>query len=70
MAHTPRTEADFNVGPDNIHHRFTGLVLIAVGGPLALFRGSSRRRIGLGPVAGRMRAYDKGMYGAFKTGSS
>ncbi len=37
-------DADFNVGPYNIHHLFTGLVLIVAGGiPLALFRGSSRR---------------------------
>lgn len=37
-------DADFNVGGYNIHHLFTGLVLIALGGiPLAIFRGSTRR---------------------------
>ena len=37
-------DADFNVGGHNIHHLFTGLVLIALGGiPLAIFRGSTRR---------------------------
>jgi hypothetical protein len=36
--------SDFNVGRYNIHHLFTGLVLIAAGGiPLAIFRGSTRR---------------------------
>ena len=35
--------ADFNVAGYNIHHLFTGLLLITVGGlPLALFRGASR----------------------------
>jgi hypothetical protein len=37
-------DSDFNVGGHNIHHLFTGLVLIALGGiPLAIFRGSTRR---------------------------
>lgn len=37
-------ESDFNVGRYNIHHLFTGLLLIAAGGiPLAIFRGSTRR---------------------------
>jgi len=37
-------DTDFNVGRYNIHHLFTGLVLIAAGGiPLAIFRGSTRR---------------------------
>ncbi|MEO5580834.1 MAG: hypothetical protein ABIR58_09245 [Gemmatimonadaceae bacterium] len=37
-------ESDFNVGGYNIHHLFTGLVLITAGGiPLAIFRGSTRR---------------------------
>lgn len=37
-------DSDFNVGPYNIHHLFTGLLLIAAGGiPLAVFRGSTRR---------------------------
>jgi hypothetical protein len=37
-------DADFNVGPYNVHHLFTGLLLIALGGiPLAIFRGSTRR---------------------------
>ncbi len=36
-------DADFNVGPYNVHHLFTGLVLITLGGvPLAVLRGSSR----------------------------
>ncbi len=35
--------ADFNVGGYNVHHLFTGLVLITLGGiPLAVLRGSSR----------------------------
>ncbi len=34
---------DFNVAGYNIHHLFTGLLLITLGGlPLALFRGASR----------------------------
>lgn len=34
---------DLNVGAYNIHHLFTGLLLITLGGiPLALFQGSSR----------------------------
>ncbi len=37
-------DADFNVGSYNVHHLFTGLVLITLGGiPLAVLRGSSRR---------------------------
>lgn len=37
-------DSDFNVGRYNIHHLFTGLLLIASGGiPLAIFRGSTRR---------------------------
>lgn len=36
--------ADFNVGRYNIHHLFTGLLLVAIGGiPLAIFQGSSRK---------------------------
>ena len=36
--------ADFNVGSYNIHHLFTGLLLIVAGGvPLAVFRGHTRR---------------------------
>ncbi len=36
--------SDFNVGGYNIHHLFTGLLLIVLGGiPLAVFRGSTRR---------------------------
>lgn len=36
--------SDFNVGTYNVHHLFTGLLLITVGGvPLAIFRGSTRR---------------------------
>lgn len=36
--------ADFNVAGYNIHHMFTGLLLIALGGiPLAIFRGNTRR---------------------------
>ena len=35
--------ADFNVGPYNIHHLFTGLALTTIGGmPLAIFEGRSR----------------------------
>ena len=35
--------ADFNVAGYNIHHLFTGLLLITLGGlPLTLFRGASR----------------------------
>jgi hypothetical protein len=41
LHHSP--DSDFNVGSYNIHHLFTGLVLIALGGiPLAIFRGSTR----------------------------
>ena len=37
-------DSDFNVGTYNVHHLFTGLLLIAAGGiPLALFRGSTHR---------------------------
>ena len=37
-------DSDFNVGRYNVHHLFTGLLLIAAGGiPLAIFRGSTRR---------------------------
>ncbi|HEX9942279.1 MAG TPA: hypothetical protein VGG03_09705 [Thermoanaerobaculia bacterium] len=37
-------DSDFNVGQYNVHHLFTGLLLIAAGGiPLAVFRGSTRR---------------------------
>src|SRR5215218_8512888 len=37
-------DTDFNVGAYNVHHLFTGLLLIAAGGiPLAVFRGSTRR---------------------------
>jgi hypothetical protein len=37
-------DSDFDVGGHNIHHLFTGLLLIAAGGiPLAVFRGSTRR---------------------------
>ena len=37
-------DSDVNVGRYNIHHLFTGLLLIAAGGiPLAIFRGSTRR---------------------------
>lgn len=37
-------DSDVNVAGYNIHHLFTGLVLIAAGGiPLAIFRGSTRR---------------------------
>lgn len=36
-------DADFDVAGYNIHHLFTGLVLIALGGiPLAIFRSTSR----------------------------
>ncbi len=36
-------ESDFNVGGYNIHHLFTGLLLIVAGGmPLALFPGRSK----------------------------
>jgi hypothetical protein len=36
-------DSDFNVAGYNVHHLFTGLVLIAIGGiPLALFPGNSR----------------------------
>ena len=35
---------DLNVGRYNIHHLFTGLLLVAVGGiPLAIFQGASRK---------------------------
>lgn len=37
-------DADFNLMGHNIHHLFTGLVLIVLGGvPLAIFRGHSRK---------------------------
>lgn len=40
-------DADLNIGSYNVHHLFTGLLLIAAGGiPLALFRGHSRRMDG------------------------
>ena len=36
--------ADLNVGPYNIHHLFSGLLLILISGvPLAIFRGSTKR---------------------------
>ncbi len=36
--------SDFNVGSYNVHHLFTGLLLVTAGGvPLAIFRGSTRR---------------------------
>lgn len=36
--------ADFTVAGYNVHHMFTGLLLIALGGiPLAIFRGNTRR---------------------------
>ena len=36
-------DADFDVAGYNIHHLFTGLLLVVAGGvPLALFRGASR----------------------------
>lgn len=35
---------DLNVGPYNIHHLFTGLLLVTLGGiPLVIYQGSSRR---------------------------
>lgn len=37
-------DSDLNVGPHNVHHLFTGVLLIAIGGiPLAIFRGHTRR---------------------------
>src|SRR5688572_3157232 len=37
-------DTDLNIGHYNVHHLFTGLLLIAVGGiPLAVFRNSARR---------------------------
>ncbi len=37
-------DTDLNIAGYNIHHLYSGLVLIAVGGiPLAVFRGNSRR---------------------------
>jgi hypothetical protein len=37
-------DSDFDVAGYNIHHLFTGLLLITAGGiPLAIFRGSSAR---------------------------
>jgi hypothetical protein len=37
-------ETDLNVGRYNIHHLFSGLLLIAAGGvPLAIFHGSTRK---------------------------
>ncbi len=39
-----RPNADFTVAGYNIHHLFTGLLLVALGGiPLAIFRGNTRR---------------------------
>jgi len=36
-------DTDLNIGSYNIHHLFTGLLLIAAGGiPLAVFQGSTR----------------------------
>jgi hypothetical protein len=41
LHHSP--DSDFDVAGYNVHHLFTGLLLIAVGGiPLAIFRGMSR----------------------------
>lgn len=35
---------DLNIGQYNIHHLFTGLILMTIGGiPLAIFRGASRK---------------------------
>ena len=37
-------DSDFNIGQYNVHHLFTGLLLVTAGGvPLAVFRGSTRR---------------------------
>ena len=37
-------DSDFDVGGYNIHHLFTGLLLVTIGGvPLAIFRGTTRR---------------------------
>jgi hypothetical protein len=36
--------ADFDVAGHNVHHLFTGLIFITLGGiPLAIFRGNTRR---------------------------
>lgn len=36
-------DSDFDVGGYNVHHLFTGLILVVAGGiPLAIFRGTSR----------------------------
>ncbi len=36
-------DADFNIGRYNIHHLFTGMLMVTLGGiPLAIFRGLSR----------------------------
>jgi hypothetical protein len=36
-------DTDLNLGPYNIHHLYTGLILIAAGGiPLAIFHGEGR----------------------------
>src|SRR5262245_57313217 len=36
-------DTDLNVGPYNIHHLYTGVLLMTLGGlPLALFRGAGR----------------------------
>ena len=41
LHHSP--SANFNVGAYNIHHLFTGLLMVTAGGvPLALFHGNSR----------------------------
>jgi len=46
-------DADFDVAGYNIHHLFTGLLLITIGGlPLALFRGTSRWLDGAAVVFG------------------
>lgn len=43
LHNSPNT--DLYVGPYNIHHLYTGLLLIALGGiPLAIFTGASLRR--------------------------
>ena len=42
LHHSPGT--NLNVGAYNIHHLFTGLLLVTLGGlPLVLFQGNSRR---------------------------
>lgn len=66
-------DSDFNVASYNIHHLFTGLLLIGVGGiPLALFSGAGRLRLAALLVfgAGLAMALDEWVYLIVTDGSN